>query len=254
MAKKKPKLTPLQREYQHQLSLLKRRAKSWQKTHRFLVTDIPETVSRPTRKAIEKLKNFRYSSLSEKQKQTYRENYEEAYENRELSIPEDDLTPYRPYTEDEYYDSFDRYDPYWWEDTPNEPLQSKQEIEAFIEETIENILDTSSMTRPNESVRAIMRSLLDNLRNSIGDKAYYEFLSNPAIVEELTAAAQTGMATSPTKSSNGVEKQQAQDAIAKFAYTLNQHRPLDTNQAEQLSDVIESEGYYGGVNFEHEDF
>lgn len=253
MAKRKSKLTPLQQEYRHELSLLKRRAKSWQKTHRFLFTDIPTEPKKITKKSIQKIKNIRYSNLYEKQKNKYRIDYEEAYENRELSIPEEDINPYTPPTETDFYDDFDRYDDYWWEDTPNEPVQSKEEIDAFIDETIENILDVSNLTHPNESVRAILRTLLDNLRASIGDKAYYEFLSDSSVVYELTEAAQTGMATSPTKSSSGVEKQQAQDAISKFTYVLNQHKPLDAYQAEQLSDVIETEGFYGGVTFEFED-
>lgn len=253
MAKRKPKQTPLQKEYKHQLSLLKRRAKSWEKTHRFLVDDFQTTPKKVTRKQIEKIKNIRISNLTEKQRRQYRENYETAYENRQLSIPEEELDPYTPPTEDDFYYNTDTDGDYWWEDTPNEPVQSQEEIEAFIDETIENILNTSNIARPNEAIRGILRTLLDNLRSSIGDKAYYEFLSDSSVVEELTEAAQTGMATSPTKSSNGSEKQQAQDAISKFTYTLNRHTPLDTYQAEQLSEVIESEGYYGGVMFEFED-
>lgn len=253
MAKQKPKQTPLQKEYEHELSLLKRRAKTWEKTHKILIDDFPKTPKKVTRKQIEQLKNTRISNFTEKQLQKYRENYETAYENRELSIPEEGREPYTPPTENDFYYNTDDYDDYWWEDTPNEPVQSQAEIEAFIDETIENILNTSNIARPNEAIRAILRTLLDNLRASIGDKAYYEFLSDSSTVEELTEAAQTGMATSPTKTSNGSEKQQAQDAISKFTYTLNRHSPLDSYQAEQLSEVIETEGYYGGVSFEFED-
>ena len=253
MAKQKPKQTPLQKEYRHQFSLLKRRAKSWEKTHRFLIDDIPTSPKKVTKKQIERIKNIRISNLTEKQRQQYRENYETAYENRQLPIPEEEREPYTPPTENDFYYNTDNDDDYWWEDTPNEPVQSQAEIEAFIDETVENILNTSSIARPNEAIRGILRTLLDNLRASIGDKAYYEFLSDSSTVEELTEAAQTGMATSPTKTSNGSEKQQAQDAISKFTYTLNRHTPLDSYQAEQLSEVIETEGYYGGVSFEFED-
>lgn len=253
MAKRKPKQTPLQQEYQRELSLLKKRAKQWQKTERILYNDFNDKPKRITKKLIQKVHNTRLSSFTEEQKKIYRENYERAYENKELLIPEDELKPYTPPTEDDFYDNAGTDNDYWWEDTPNGPVQSQVEIEAFIDETIENILNTSNIARPNEAIRGILRTLLDNLRTSIGDKAYYEFLSDSSVVEELTEAAQTGMATSPTKSSNGSEKQQAQDAISKFTYTLNRHTPLDTYQAEQLSEVIESEGYYGGVMFEFED-
>lgn len=253
MAKRKSNPTPLQQEYRHELALLKSRAKSWEKTHRFLFTDIPTEPKRITKQSIQKIKNIKYSNFTEKQKQRYRIAYEDVYENKGLSVPEEDINPYTPPTENDFYDDFDRNDDYWWEDTPNEPAQSKEEIDAFIDETIENILDVSNLTHHNESVRGILRTLLDNLRTSIGDKAYYEFLSDSSVVDELTEAAQTGMATSPTKSSSGVEKQQAQDAISKFTYVLNQHKPLDAYQAEQLSDVIETEGFYGGVVFEFED-
>ena len=130
------------------------------------------------------------------------------------------------------------------------PVKSKEEIDAFIDETIDNILDISGIDKPNEYIRDIFSTLINNLRFSIGDTAFYEYLSDPSTVDELTQAAQTGMATSPTKNTSGAEKQQAQDAISKFTFVLNRHRPLDIYQTEQLEEVVQTHGLDGGVMFE----
>ena len=249
MAKKKTKKTPLQIEYDKEYKLLKRRAKSWQKKHRMLYTDMPEKVSKPTRKSIEKIRNIRYSSFSEKEVKKHQTDYEEAYEERVIPDPYE-YNIYNPPSEYDYYNSDDFLEDNWWEPTDNEPAKSKEEIDAFIEETIENILDISGIDRPNEYIRDIFSTLLDNLRFSIGDTAFYEYLSDPSTVDELTQAAQTGMATSPTKDTSGAEKQQAQDAISKFTFVLNRHRPLDIYQTEQLEEVVQTHGLDGGVTFE----
>lgn len=253
MANKKHKQSPLQKEWEKEYKLLKRRTKSWEKTHRVLYNDLPSKPKRVTKKSIERLKNIRWKNISEEKRHEYRQDYEEAYENRELPIPEENIPPYSPPTEDDYYDDYFNDDQYWWDDTPNEPVKSREEIDAFIEETIESILDVSGIDRPNEAIRAIFSTLLDNLRFSIGDDAFYEFLSDSSTVQALTEAAQTGMATSPTKGGNGTEKQQAQDAISKFTFILNNKRPLSDTQARDLADIVESEGYYGGVSFDFED-
>ena len=253
MAKKKHKQSPLEKEWEKQYNLLKRRTKSWEKTHRVLYNDLPSKPKRVTKESIERVKNIQWKNISEEKRKEYRQDYEEAYENRDLPIPDDNFPPYTPPSEDDFYTKESNNDDYWWEDTPNEPVNTREEIDAFIEETIENILDVSGIDIPNETIRAILNTLLDNLRFSIGDDSFYEFLSDSSTVQELTEAAQTAMATSPTKNGNGTEKQQAQDAIAKFTYILNNKRPLSDIQARDLADVVESEGYYGGVSFDFED-
>lgn len=250
MAKKKVKQTPLQKEYSREYKLLKRRVKSWEKTHRVLFTDIPTKPKRVTKQAVEKLKNIKWKHFTEEQKRHYRTNYEEAYEENQLPNPYEYDDVYTPHTENDFYNNdYDVYDDYW-EDTDNEPAQSKEEIEAFIQETMDAILDINGIDRPNEYIRNIFETLLNNLRTSLGDKGFYEFLSDPGTVEELTEAAQTGMATSPTKDTSGAEKPQAQDAILKFTTVLNSHKPLDFYQSQQLEEVISTHGYDGGVIFE----
>lgn len=250
MAKKKVKQTKLQREYEREYKLLKRRVSSWKKTHRVLYTDIPSKPKRVTKQAIEKLKNIRCKSFTTEQKQEYRTNYEEAYEENNLPNPYEYDDDFTPYTEDDFFNGNDTSNEDFWEDTDNEPAQSREEIEAFIEETIDAILDVNGIERYNDDIRNIFKSLLDNLRFSLGDKGFYEFLSDRNNVEELTEAAQTGMATSPTKDTSGAEKPQAQDAIMKFVNVLNNHRPLDIHQAEGLEDIITSAGAFGDISFE----
>ena len=249
MAKKSNKQTQLQKEWEKQYKLLKRRASSWKKVHRILYDKLPEKPKRVTKKAVEKLKETKWKHFTEEEKRTYRNKYEEAYEERIIPDPyENDI--YNPPTEYDYFNSNDFIEDSLWEDTENEPALSEEEIDAFIDETIDAILDINGIERVNENIRQIFQNLLDSLRNSLGDRGFYDFLSDPSIVDELTEAAQTGMATSPTKDTSGAEKPQAHDAIIKFTNTLNRHKPLDAYQAEQLEDVISSAGYYGGVRFE----
>ena len=250
MANKKVKQTPLQKEYKREYNLLKRRVKSWEKTHRVLFTDIPTKPKRVTKQSIERLKNIKWKSFTEEQKRHYRTNYEEAYEENQLHNPYEYDDAYTPHTEDDFYNNNYNDHSDYWEDTGNEPAQSKEEIEAFIQETMDAILDINGIDEPNEYIRNIFETLLNNLRTSLGDKGFYEFLSDPRTVEELTEAAQTGMATSPTENTSGAEKPQAQDAILKFTSTLNRGKPLDFYQAQQLEEVVNSHGYYGGVIFE----
>lgn len=250
MAKKKSELTDIQKEYNKEYNRLKNRVKTWEKKHRILYTKMPEKLRYPNTKSIERIKRITYNSFTEKQIKKYRAAYDEAYEEGLIPDPYKDRQPYTPNTENMYYDGLDTTVEEEWEDTYTEPVKSREEIEAFIEETIDNILDVSGIDRPNEAIRDIFDNLLNSLRRSLGDTGFYEYLSDPATVEELTQAAQTGMAISPTKDSSGAEKQGAQDAISKFTYALNRHRPLDIYQTKQLEEVIQSNGLESGVIFE----
>ena len=249
---KRPKrqLTKNQAQYEKELQRLKGRIYRWKKTHRILYTDIPERPQKIYQKDIDKLRNIRWKSFTEEQKREYRSNYEEAYEENNLPNPYEYDDDFTPYSEDDFFNGNDTSDEDFWEDTDNEPAQSKEEIEAFIEETMDAILDVNGIERYNDDVRNIMKTLLDNLRFSLGDKGFYEFLSDPKNVEELTEAAQTGMATSARRDRNGAENPVAQDAIMKFVNVLNNHRPLDIHQAEGLEDIITSAGAFGDISFE----
>lgn len=250
MAKKRAK-SKQEQEYKHQLKLAKDRARRWQKTKRIAVSIETKKKSESYTKAAERLKNIRLSQFSEQELQEYRTNYQEQYEKGEIKSPYTE-SEYSPPTEDDYYADYNG--DYWyeepWDETPNKPAISTAEIDAFIEQTEEEILDVTGIDRPNEVIRGIFRVLLGNLHFSLGDEEYYKYLSNPAVVNQLTEAAQTGMSVSPTKATNGAEKATAQDAINKFTTVLNMGQPLDIYQSRQLSEVVETEGYNGGVIFE----
>lgn len=248
MAKnKKPKLTKRQQEYKHELSLLKKRARRWQKTDRILFEDFSSMPERVTEKDIKKLRSIRKSTFTEKQKQTYRENYEEAYEQGRITIPEKNNKPYSPPTEQDYLNNQSIPTNEIWEDTDNEPAHYDAEIQAWIDDIIEAILDTSGIVRVNYAVRETFNSLLGQLRVQLGDKGFYEYMSTGQVVNELHNIAYTGMSTSPTK---GTQAPGAGDAIAHFTFILNNSTPLTDKQAEDLAEVIETEGYYGSVNFD----
>ena len=250
MAKKKNQQSQSKLEYEEEYQRLKNRVKTWEKKYKILYTDMPKKVEHPNIKSVEKLRKIRYNTLTEKEIKKYKEAYEEAYEENLIPDPYKFKNPYTPNTEDMFNNGLDTPIEEEWEDTETEPVKSREEIEAFIEDTIEGILDVTGIDRPNEDIRDIFNNLLNSLRTSLGDTAFYEYLSDDSIVQELTESAQTGMSISPTKGGTGVEKQQAQDAINKFTYTLNKHRPLDDYQSKQLEEVVQTRGAYGGVIFE----
>lgn len=250
MANKKKQPSQRKLEYEEEYKRLENRVKTWKKKYKILYTDMPKKVENPNIKSVEKLRKIRYNTLTEKQIKKYKEAYEEAYEEGLIPDPYKSKNPYTPNTEDTFNKGLDTPIEEEWEDTETEPVKSREEIDAFIDETIENILDVTGIDRPNETVRDIFYNLLDSLRRSLGDTAFYEYLSDPAVVEELTKAAQTGMATSPPKNSSDAVRQEAQDAITNFAYVLNRHRPLDSYQSKDLEEVVQTRGAYGGVIFE----
>ena len=254
MAKKKSRKSPQRIEYERQYALLKRRTKDWQKTHRILITDMPTKATRNYAKETEKIKNIKWKNISEQSKKEYKKSYDIAYEKGEIPVPKPLKTPYTPPTENDYYYSNDDISNTYWEDTPNEPADERAEIDAFIDQTIEEILNTDGITNANQDVKDILENLLSDLRHSLGDTAFYEYLSDNSTVTELTKIAYEAMSTSPPKPGKSIsETKGAQSAIEHFAFVLNNHVPLDVSQARDLSEMLETNGAFGSVSFEFED-
>ena len=204
---------------------------------------------RVTEKDIQKVKNIRLSNFTEEQEKEYRERYEEAYEEGEIDTSLYEQT-YNPPTEYDYYNSNDFIADNWYEETDNEPVQSEQEIDMWIDDIMNAILDTSAIDRPNLEVREILQSLLDNLRNQLGDREFYEYMSSNDVVTQLTEIAYEGMSTSPLKGQRAADAPGARNAIDKFARVLNMNKPLSDKQSRDLSELIETGGYIGNVNFD----
>ena len=248
MAKKKKKhLTKNQALWEKEFKLLKNRARTWQSKHRMLFEDFPTKPKKISEKDIQALHNIRFKKFTEEQKESYRENYEDAYETGRIPDKRKDKKPYEPPTQDDFEQGNDTPEQEEWEETDNEPVHSDEEIRAFIEDIINSILDCEGIDYPNYEVRDVLWKLLDNLRWQLGDRDFYEYMSNGDTVTQLHDAAYEGMSTSPTK---GVYANGAQKAINDFILILNRGKPLDQEQAENLSWIYQTHGYEGFVWFE----
>jgi hypothetical protein len=249
---KKSKLTPLQMEYQKEIKLLKRRTKQWQKSHRILYTDIPEMPKRVTKQSIEKIKQVRFKNLTEKQIKSAQKAYNIAYDRGELPETRKPKKEYKPPTENDFlndndYDySEDRYEDEFEESysTDNEPADTIEEIEGYIEQILEGVFDYSGTDRINADVDSILRQLVDNARARMGDREFYEFLSSGDTVSELNRHAVNAVSGSPTGKNPNIPDSNFE--IAQFATILNMNRPLSVEQSESLS-------FEGSINFDYSD-
>lgn len=240
MAKNSKKLTPLQIEAKTEYEKMLRRFKSWEKTHKVVVTDIPEFPKRVTKQFVESLKSKTWKNLSKEDKEKYQKEYEYRYENSE---PVDFLNDYKVPSEKDYYNNTP-IDTFEFDETQNEPLNSADEYTAWLSELIDTVLDTSSIHKPNYEIKETLQRLIESARNSMGDdKQFFNFLIDNDRVTRLQQVAYEGMSTSPRK--NGYMGYTINDAVVKFATELNAGNPLSDEDAYSIQ-------AYGVMDFDYE--
>lgn len=221
MAKKKPKLTPNQLEYQKQLKLLKRRIKSWERKGYEFDIYIPETPERIRKRDIQKLKNIQFKRFSKEEKQLARYRHEE--------IEERNNTYYEDYND-------------WYFEPSDKPVSSIAEMDAWLEETFNSIVNPSLVDREREGAKELLRALLDDAKRELGTKAMYEYLQQPNVVDKLNTYASEYISSYQRK--NGTDT--GSTPLNKFAETLNLGRPLTQEQDEELT-------MYGSIDFDYTD-
>ena len=249
MAKKKKHYSPQRIEYEKEYQRLLNRIRYWEKVHR-MSYKAPKKATKNYEKATERIKQIRWTNLTKKDKEKAQRNFDIAYEQGKIDIPQLEKPDFTPHTESEFLSGDDGIDNDFWDDLPTEPVNSKEEIDAFIEEKIEEILDTSNLKYYSENMKGIFRSLLDNLRTYLGEEDFYNYLSNPETLSKLTEAAQGGMAFyKPDDSRRGMAGE-SYNAVLDFARILNNNVPLTPQQSEGLDEIIWSNAYMGSIDFE----
>lgn len=239
---KPPKLTKNQRLFQNELKKLHRRAAEWERKHGIKFTDFPATPEIVRKKDIERVKQIRLKNFTSQQIKQYKKEYE--YRNQ----PVQPIDTYTPPTEDDYnsgnYDQ-DWYEPEWqeeWGTQDETPTDDYAEMEAWIEEKIDAILNPTLIEREREGAKELLYTLIDNARHQIGTKGFYEFLQDPENAAELEKAAHAYMQS--YKKKNGTDTGEPQ--LERFVQTLNLGRPLTDEQAYELQ-------AYGTVDFDYSD-
>ena len=200
----------------------------------------PETIYKED---IERLKNINWKNIADVEKKKAREEYEYKYEQKmpEIYKPE---PQYVPPSEQDYYDNPDYgedEEPYPWtdeefededEDGYTETVDSREEIEKWIEQNI----DTITVDRELDGVREQLESLILEAADAYGD--YGEYLGyleeNASTLTNLAQKAMNGY-----RGKNGKIYQEDSSAITEFATVLNLNRPLEQSQAERF----ENEGW-----------
>ena len=244
MAKKK-QYSPQREEYERELALLKRREKEWIKTKHMVVSNVPKKKSNETyEQAAKRLRNIKLSSFTEEEKQEYRKNYEIKYESGDITIDKKYSDDFTPPSENDFYNNYDSYDDHWWEETENEPAQEEQEYSAEIEELIEEIVSTSDVQGGRDNVRETLRTLLDNARTQMGDKAFYQFLKDSNALKDLQDAANEAIFKYIKK---GEDYDSAINSLlSRFATILNRNRPLSDEQSYTLE-------AYGTIDYDYDE-
>lgn len=222
----------LRKQAKREIANLKHRTKYWEQKYHYKV-DIPDIsdVKRVTKQFVQKIHDIRYKNLTEKQKKEYAQNYTRAYDNGEINIPEPQR-PYEPPTESQFINNV--YEDFSMgmeedDDFSQEPIDTAEEIDAFINSMIDEILGEPSH---NQDAREYLENLLWEARRNYGDKGFYEMLQDDNIVRSLQESAYTAQVVSPTR--NGDMRRETEVAIVDFATTLNSGRPLSIEQQEML--------------------
>lgn len=245
MAKRRTK-SVAQKEYERELKLAKARLRYSEKTLHESFTITPKKSYESYSKAAERLKKLRQSNFTEKQHESFKEEYRYKYEENQIDIPEAKAPSFEAPTEQDFFDDIDTGGTYWWEDTPNEPVYSEAEIDASINSIISSILEQQS-GYINPDVKAVLDSLIYQLRFQLGDKDFYEFMTDYGVVDELQKIAREAMAKYPVRGQPGAANSEID--IEKFATVLNRNMPLDQDQSKNLSELISTIGHYGQVSF-----
>lgn len=208
------------------------------------VFDMPSKPKTIYKEAIERLKNINWKNLADIEKKRAREEYEYRYEQKmpEIYKPE---PPYVPPSEQDYFDNPDYDEDYDRqledkqseqdeedEDGYAETVDSREEIERWIEQDI----DTITVDRELDGVREQLESLILEAADAYGD--YGEYLGyleeNASTLTNLAQKAMNGY-----RGKNGKIYQEDSSAITEFATVLNLNHPLSQTQAERF----ENEGW-----------
>ena len=270
--KQEKKLTRNQQEAITEINRLKNRGYKWKKKYHIIPT-IPDinSVERVTKKFIESIKRITYKNLTEKEKQEFSQNYTRAYDRGEIKVPR---TTYEPPTETQFikngkvYANYEEYDreivASYYADTSEdeeyqrlaqesyfddrifdgrdndfsqEPIDTADEIDAYLEGVIDEILevDTSGL-HPGQSINYMARDQLENLlweaRRNYGDKGFYAMVQDKSFVSRLQEAACAAQLVSNDR--NGDLKEESKTEIIKFATILNNDAPLSLEQQEMF--------------------
>lgn len=218
MAKKKPKLTPNQLEYQKQLKLLKRRIKRWERKGFLYDYSLPETPKKVTKKDIQKLKNITFKKFTSEEKQELREKYRQREELIDESVPS----------------------------SINKPLSKREEIDVWLDDLIDEILNPSLIERERDGAKGLLYSLIDWARVRLGDDVFYDYLQDKSIVEKLKKAASEYIQSYVDH--KGVDH--GAESLRLFTETLNLGRPLTIQQAEDIEIYGRFDIDIGGTDYD----
>ena len=236
----KPRKSAARLELEHEISLLQRRARDWSKKYHYVV-NIPSAsdYKRATRSAIESIRNIRISKLTEKQKRQYQANYINKYDTGEIPIRGSEVQ-YSPPTESQYLETDDE----WYQknvalistdeyDDDDLPVDSRQEIDAFIDSFISDIASIGDGERVNYEAQELILNLLTEARRNYGDETFYNMLQDEDTVSSLQSAAYAAVMSYRKRNQDGMGGE-AETATVKFATILNDNKPLSMEQQDKL--------------------
>ena len=201
---------------------------------------MPTKPERITKKDIERLKEITWKKLTETQKQRARKEYTYRYDEKweEVYQPQ---PPYTPPTESQWYDTLDYEDDDLYDDSfepeeldedgYRETVVSEDEVEAWLESTIDAITIDRELPEVREDLKDLVRKAVESSDYS---REYFEYLeSNSGRFNEL---ARKAIYAYPLRNGSiRYLEDGGETAYAGFATLLNRGRPLTQSQSEDLT-------------------
>lgn len=217
----------------------------WMTKHHMYVEapPIPET---PSPKDIRKLEKITFDSMTKKQKEQYKKEYEIHFEEGTLPPSQYKQNTFKPKTEHQFYNELN--EPEQEQPAINNTVDEEEEVMADLENCIDGILsdavgarssnvDTQEMANRAEKFKELFMAALQKIPNK---RAFLDYVEDPTTRRRLVEVATRGI----HDSKKNIEDYES--SIQEFVTILNGNRPLSQEQSYDIR-------AYGTMDFDFTD-
>ena len=238
-------------EYRKVRKRFMERRRYWMSRHHMYVEapKIPET---PSPKDIRKLEKITFDSMTKRQKEQYKKEYEIRFEEGTLPPSQYKQNTFEPKSEYDFYDGNKYPSDYYYynyeEPEINNPADEEGEVMADLENCIDGILsdaagarssnvDAQEMANRAEKFKELFMAALQKIPNK---RAFLDYVEDPTTRRRLVEVATRGI----HDSKKNIEDYES--SIQEFVTILNGNRPLSQEQSYDIR-------AYGTMDFDFTD-
>lgn len=241
MAKRKD-YTP---EYRKARKRFMERRRYWMSKQHMYV-EAPKIPKTPTAKDVRKLEKLTFNSMTKKQTEQYKKEYEIHFEEGTLPPSQYKQNTFEPRTEYDFYEN-PNYS-YYEEPEIDNPIDEESEVMADLENCIDGILsdavgsrssnvDAQEMANRAEKFKELFMAALNKIPNK---RAFLDYVEEPTTRRRLVEVATRGI----HDSKKNIEDYES--SIQEFVTILNGNRPLSQEQSYDIR-------AYGTMDFDFTD-